>query len=480
MHRLRYSLLVLLALLLLTAGSAYAQQTKLDQPIEELADQLSFANEGEVKSVSGDSIYIDLGQQEGIREGMTFEVVRLGEPITSDGEIIGHQEEILGEAEVIRARKQISILEMVKSIAEGKSVKKGDKVYQKQKKVKRIAITEFAFSDKFNQLTKNIEDRLYTAMIQRGMDVVERDKLTQVLKEQKKEWSGLFDLSSAAKLGELLGVEAVLIGSVSDQGEQLSIRARLVDVETAQAIAAAATRVKETPNIADALKQGVRSEAVESMDQAVDQEETAEETGGTTQGVLFSDNFPSDELSAKWRVTEVGGSKLGVEKGELTIVGEKHEDQILKAFVGKETWRNYILSVDIRFHKCVDYGNDCPWDTWYNKVKLFVRARDRHNMVGFEIYNGAESVFNVQKYGVWKDWEEIKKENEDAIGKLPKQFSYHVVIVVRGDSVTAVVNGQTIAKLEGIPYETGFVGLQCALDWDKKVWFDNFEVTKIG
>ena len=45
--------------ILLVSTPLLAQQSELDQPLEQLADQLAFANEGEVKSVSDGSIYID-------------------------------------------------------------------------------------------------------------------------------------------------------------------------------------------------------------------------------------------------------------------------------------------------------------------------------------------------------------------------------------------------------------------------------------
>jgi TolB-like protein len=225
---------------------AFSQEADLTGAINELADRLAFANAGYVRSISGDTVYIDLGQDSGICEGMRFEVVRLGEPIVSGGVIIGHQEEIIGEIAITRVREQMSLASITKKT---KEIDKGDKVYQLTKQIERVAITEFPYGERFNNLSKDIEDRFYTAMIQRGMQIVERERLTEILAEQAMEWTGLFDLSSAAELGKLLGVEGVLIGSITDQGDTLVIRARLVDVETAQAITAAASSVNKTPAI---------------------------------------------------------------------------------------------------------------------------------------------------------------------------------------------------------------------------------------
>jgi curli biogenesis system outer membrane secretion channel CsgG len=278
------------ALLATVIGVAFSQEADLTGAINELADRLAFANIGYVRSVSGDTVYIDLGQDSGICEGMRFEVVRLGEPIVSEGAIIGHQEEIIGEIEITRVRAQMSLASIINK---SKEIVKGDKVYQLTKQIQRIAITEFPYGERFNDLSKDIEDRFYTAMIQRGVQVVERKRLTEILAEQAMEWTGLFDLSSAAELGKLLGVEGVLIGSITDQGDTLAIRARLVDVETAQAITAAASSINKTPSVVEALSSGVREICAAGLPEV---HETALGEEGTAEGLLFFDDFTLRQL----------------------------------------------------------------------------------------------------------------------------------------------------------------------------------------
>jgi|GEM_PF-4581876 len=194
---------------------------------------------------------------------------------------------------------------------------------------------------------------------------------------------------------------------------------------------------------------------------------------------LFFEDFSGEELSSNWKIDEIGGAKLGIEKGYLTLVGKKEEDQILKAFVGNPSWRNYILSVDIRFKKCGNYWGgyheECPWD-WNNRIAIFLRALNPHNMVGFFVHNGHNARLDVKRHGIWQDRE---KEDEKLTGQLPKLFNYHVVILAEDNSITATVNGETIAKLENSPFNRGYVGLQCSLDGGQEVYFDNLEVYPI-
>ncbi len=451
----------LICLLVATIGwLAFSQEVELTGAVNELANQLAFANEGYIKSVSADTVYINLGQDSGIWEGMDFEVVRLGEPIVSEGVMIGHEEEIIGEIAITRVRAQMSIASITNK---SKEIVEGDKVYQLTKQISRIAITEFLYGERFNNLSRDIEDRLYTAMIQRGMHVAERKRLTEILEEQAIEWTGLFDLSSAAELGKLLGVEGVIIGSITDQGETIVIRARLVDVETAQAITAAAVSVNKTPTIVNALDLGIRGKP-----SAIWREERAEEA--PERQIIFFDNFEG-EMDSAWSTNPVCGSTLGVENNALTIVGEKQEHQPLRAFVGEDLWRDYILSVDIVFDKgCSHSGCRAPWDRDH-RVALFIRVHDPNNMLGFFLQPGGQSGFRVMHHGVWGEMV--------VTGDVPKQYAYHVVIAVEENIYSATVNDQLIATLTDSTFAEGYLGLQCAVEQGQRVYFDNFTVTPI-
>lgn len=81
----------------------------------------------------------------------------------------------------------------------------GIAAYQIRKQVKRLVIGQFSYNQTFNRLTKSLQDKLYTAMSDRGIQVVERDQLERVLEEQKLGYSGLVNINSAKKIGELLG-----------------------------------------------------------------------------------------------------------------------------------------------------------------------------------------------------------------------------------------------------------------------------------
>jgi TolB-like protein len=235
-----------------------AQENGLSQKVSQLADKLAFTVEGYVVGVSGDTIYINLGQASGIVEGIKFEVVRLDKehPFKMGEKIIGYPETEVGQIEITKVRKEMSLAKITKRVMD---IQEGDKAYQEMKKVTRIAITEFTYGDEFNDFTRNVQDMLYTNLIQRGVTVVEREKMEQVLNELGKSFSGMIDSSTAAEIGKMLGVEAIVVGTVADMGNSVDLRTRLVDVEKGAAITAAQIDVVKDPTITGLLGSGARN-----------------------------------------------------------------------------------------------------------------------------------------------------------------------------------------------------------------------------
>jgi len=249
--------ILIILFLVFNSGNIFAQENVFSQKVSELADKLAFSVEGYVLGVSGEVVYINLGQASGIVEGIKFEVVRLDKerPFKMGEKIIGYPETEVGQIEITKVRKEMSLAKLNKKVM---NIQEGDKVYQEMKKVTRIAITEFTYGDEFNDFTRNVQDILYTNLIQRGMTVVEREKMEQVLNELGKSFNGMIDSSTAAEIGKMLGVEAIVVGTVADMGNSVDLRARLLDVEKGAAITAAQIDVIKDTIIIKNLSNGKR------------------------------------------------------------------------------------------------------------------------------------------------------------------------------------------------------------------------------
>ena len=110
----------------------------------------------------------------------------------------------------------------------------------KNENAKRIAILYFDNSSddkKLNQLKKGLTDMLISDLSKVSMlNVIERTKLEEILKEQKLNNTNSFDSKTASKIGKLLGVEHIMTGSFFELMGRLRIDARLIDVETGKII----------------------------------------------------------------------------------------------------------------------------------------------------------------------------------------------------------------------------------------------------
>jgi TolB-like protein len=99
----------------------------------------------------------------------------------------------------------------------------------------RIAILNFPYVDGTEDEGANIvRERLTTAMSKsKTFQVLERALISKVLEQKKLEKSGLFNESQTVEIGQMLGAEAVLTGTLIELGaDKVEINARIIDVKS--------------------------------------------------------------------------------------------------------------------------------------------------------------------------------------------------------------------------------------------------------
>lgn len=108
---------------------------------------------------------------------------------------------------------------------------------------KKLAIIPFSYADGRTAAKDGsiIAERLTMKMIKlQKFEIIERSVLDKVMAELKLQASGMIDASSAQQLGKVLGVDAIVTGTlVESSNGQIEVNARLIKTETAQAIGAA-------------------------------------------------------------------------------------------------------------------------------------------------------------------------------------------------------------------------------------------------
>jgi len=123
---------------------------------------------------------------------------------------------------------------------------------------RRIGVVEFENKSAYGQgrLGTAASDILVTELVKSGkFIVVERDRLNKVMEEQKFQAQGMTDPATVAKIGQIMGLEAIVVGSVSQFGVKkegsdylltqskrqvadVTVDIRLVDVQSGQVILA--------------------------------------------------------------------------------------------------------------------------------------------------------------------------------------------------------------------------------------------------
>lgn len=108
----------------------------------------------------------------------------------------------------------------------------------KDKNVKRVAILYFdntSDEKKLDKLQKGLAGMLISDLTNVNMlSIVERDRLEEIIKEQKLSRTKAFDPKTASKLGKLLGAELILTGAYFEMFGSFRIDARFIDVETGE------------------------------------------------------------------------------------------------------------------------------------------------------------------------------------------------------------------------------------------------------
>src|SRR5205823_6400952 len=103
-----------------------------------------------------------------------------------------------------------------------------------------VAVLNFTYSrGRMSTGSYLVSERLVTYLVQNGVTVVERRLLQKLLEERKFCETGAVDPGSLRQVGQVLGADAVVAGTLTDLTDDTTeIMARLIRVDTAKILAA--------------------------------------------------------------------------------------------------------------------------------------------------------------------------------------------------------------------------------------------------
>jgi len=195
---------------------------------------------------------------------------------------------------------------------------------------KRVAVVDFKVKSRYGagRLGQAAADMLITELVKtKQFIVVERDKLKLLMKEQSLGMSGVVDPKTAAKAGKILGLNAIVTGSVSETGvktdgtdigiykrktqsAEVTVDVRVVDVNTGRIILADSGKGTAEKTTEEYLGLGDRASHDETLaDKAL--------RAGIVQ---LLDNIIQQMAETEWsgRVAQVDGNTLYINAGRET------------------------------------------------------------------------------------------------------------------------------------------------------------------
>ncbi len=151
---------------------------------------------------------------------------------------------------------------------------------------RRIGVVEFENKSAYGQgrLGGAASDILVTELVKSGkFIVVERDRLNKVMEEQKFQAQGMTDPLTVAKIGQVMGLEAIVVGAVSQFGvkkegsdyllaqskrqvAEVTVDIRLIDVQSGQVILADSGKGRAKTTKASFLGMGTKGGYDETLE----------------------------------------------------------------------------------------------------------------------------------------------------------------------------------------------------------------------
>lgn len=116
-----------------------------------------------------------------------------------------------------------------------------------------LAVLDFEGKNVDQSKAEAVTDLLRTELFNTGsFKVIERQKVRQIIEEQRFQSSGMTDTDRAVEIGRLLNVQKIMIGTVTQLGSTYIINTRIVDVQSAAVVLAEAVERRggeeELPN----------------------------------------------------------------------------------------------------------------------------------------------------------------------------------------------------------------------------------------
>jgi TolB-like protein len=241
----------------------------------------------------------------------------------------------------------------------------------------QLAVTDFPdLQGAISDFGRYIASRLTTRLAQNPkIHVIERQRLGQVINELKLSMSDLVDPVKAKQLGRMAGVEALVVGTIADMGNQVDIDARTIDIESNRMLHGFTATISKDPTVSKMLENGRQTNAISSNPTSDYSDNTASKNAASANSSPFhfrSKDFSLDlvgvdinydQIKLRFIFTNLTGQKLSASYDNLYVIdnlGNRYE--CAKAFSLCCAWS-------------YEFAPKIPEQIWFIFNKMDINAR---------------------------------------------------------------------------------------------------------
>lgn len=127
---------------------------------------------------------------------------------------------------------------------------------------KTVAVVDFVdLQGNVTELGRFIAEEFSVALVGsgKGFEVVERTQLKAILKEHKLVLTGAIDKATAKKLGQIVGADALITGTITPFGDSVRLAVKILGTDTGKVIGASSGDIPKTKAIEELLGKGIES-----------------------------------------------------------------------------------------------------------------------------------------------------------------------------------------------------------------------------
>jgi len=123
----------------------------------------------------------------------------------------------------------------------------------------KIGVIEFSdIQGNVTNLGKYVAEELTTKLYRTNQfEIVERQLMNKLLQEQELSLHGYIDIDSEIGIGKVLGVDAIVSGSITDLGNSIKINARIISPESGKVFSVASVKITKDATVKKLLAQTV-------------------------------------------------------------------------------------------------------------------------------------------------------------------------------------------------------------------------------